>query len=397
MTTSPAPQVEPLIYYSPRSLIVDREECGRMRFLKADLDGTGYEAIPQSVPTLSGTRVHDGFALVVGGKATVDAAVTAANAAYQDEVTLRGLAYVDPQDLRHTFREQAWMMEVLLRAWVLLRLPVILEDYEVVSCEQQWFTQLADGIRQPIRMDVILRRKADGMLFILDFKTTPYGDDNWAMTHQWSRQTLLYIEALERETQERVGGIIYEGLVRGQFKKDTAKSSPWFGKRIQQTALCYGYWLEGDSKEESLYQATYTSRKGWKKMFAGDHFTAEGWIAQLQQEGILRELFITMDPVCPPPEARGRLVEQIAQAEQHYVYNLRLYERMVEKLGEDHPTTRQQLGAFAPQETSRCFKFGADHRCPFIQDGICFMPDSLQVLRSDPAFQPRVSHHQQEE
>jgi hypothetical protein len=397
------------LVYRSRSEGVDRLDCRRLRLLGDDLDGTGYRQKAGSVPLLSGDAFHRGISTLVGhhsgiktvdlpsGITILDYTVERIISDYRDEVIESGVRNLDEEHVRFTIEEQQTMLEGMLRGWEHYRLPLILEEYEIVETEQQWLWQLGPGIYVPLRQDFNARRRDDGMLYIFDAKGIPYGDsDTWQSKHEYSDQTSLYITALEERTGEPVGGMIYEGLVRGQWKKETAKNSPYHGRKIQMSAYCYGYGnLDyGPSRENNWegVQAGYTNRKGWEKFRVKDHFDVTEWLEVLKRDEVLPELFITMIPTNPAPEFRQRIRRQRYLNEARYQDDLDKFEQLLETKGLDHPDTQMHLDLFAEQNMDRCDRFGEDYRCPF--KPFCTAPNGgLDMLREDDSFEPRKPHH----
>jgi hypothetical protein len=396
------------LHYIARSDTVTRQACNRRRLLGSELDGTGYSPKAGSVPLLSGDAFHRGFALLLGHYSGLKPLPTDGDPIeyvlvqvlndYQLEVLKSGVRNLTEGEVRFTIEEQQTMLEGMMRGWVAIRLPAILEEYEVVEVEQLWLWQLGPGIWMPMRQDAILRRRADGLLFILDYKGIPYGDtDNWQLKHERSDQTVLYITALEERTGEPVGGMLYEGLVRGQWKKETAQFSPFTGKRIQMSAYCYGYGnFDGEppsaENEYAGVQTKYTNRKGWVKFRVRDRFSVPEWLEVMQRDGELQEQFITMTPVNPSPEFRQRVRRQRYLNEVRYLSDLEKFQELRVTVGLDHPDTLLHLDLFAEQNNEECDRYGGDYRCAF--KPFCDAPNGgIDLLPEDENFEPREPHH----
>jgi hypothetical protein len=394
------------VYVTSRSNISDEKSCPRLGFLSEDFDGHGYQLKAQRVPLLSGTHEHDALAKILGhysglhpleGSDPVETVIELVRENYTKEILEAGVRDLNDDEVVFTMQEQLTMLEGMTRGWVALRLPRILDEYDVVEIEKDHMWELGPGVIIPIKRDVLLRRKLDGMHGILDYKGAADVDDNWQRTHENSDQTVLYIEATEEMLGERTFGMIYEGLVRGRWRTDTAKGSPFYQKKIQQSAYCYGYQnLDG---EVPLRQSAYTNRKGFGKFRVADeiaagHLTMPEWLDILDEERVLPELFVTMGaPVNPPPEFRSRIRRQIVLRQQRRIEDLHRFNQLRERLGLDHPDVQMQLDLMAPQNTDRCFKYNFDNRCQFAE--ICTMPGGgLDQLAVDEQFMPRKPHHE---
>jgi hypothetical protein len=386
-------------YYGSRSAIDDRQDCPRMRFLGYDFDGQGYQSKATRVPLIGGTHEHELLANIVGhygGLIEVPSGdpiaffVARMREAYKEEILAAGVRDLNDVEVKFVMEEQLHLLEMMARGFVHYRLPHLLDTYEVVSVEKQWGWELGPGVVLPLRFDIVFRRKDDNLLYIGDYKGAPYVDDAWQRKHENSLQTMLYITALEEETGEMVGGIFYEGLVRGYWRKDTAKSSPFFGRQIQQSPYCYGYI----NRNTSEMLAEYTNRKGFEKFRVAEEMSVKSWMDFLIEKDILPGLFITMDPVAPPPELRDRIRNQAYQGEVRYLRDLELFNEMREKYGIDDPRVQEHLDLMAPQHTDRCFAYGADNRCSFSEAGLCLSPGAgLETIPQDPMFKQREPHH----
>lgn len=385
---------KPAYYMTDRSGIVDRENCPRLRFLgrHAGPKRKGIERKEASIPLLSGQAIHTAHSLLFQGK-DIDFVLARTLAEYRVEVENRGFA--SNPDTPRVMKEQASLFEGTIRMWAKTRLPMILEEYELVSTEEQWFWNYWPGLVEPIRMDVIVRRKDDQLLHIIDFKGANHPDDSWMRKHELSRQTVLYLLALKERYQEPVGGIMYEGIVRGSWRKDTAKGSPWYGMKIQNSPYIYGYKLDGEIPQ---YQTAYTNRKGYKKVRSYDEMSMENWIDTVMlnngdQSIKPEDLFIVMPPISPSPWELESLRKQIAIAELKWHAELEDYYKVVDAYGEDSKEARDYLDLFAPQHTEQCSKYGEEYLCQMHRDmgGPCFNEGAMPL--EDGAFRERESHH----
>jgi hypothetical protein len=122
-----------------RSRIQSYHDCKRLRFLNFHWGGTGLERRALGLPLLNGGQLHNGLAGLLTGK-TIAETMAAVAADYRSIVAERGIVSEDPNVVEHLINEQLTLLEGLLRAWQMVRLPAILAEYEVVSVEleQPW-------------------------------------------------------------------------------------------------------------------------------------------------------------------------------------------------------------------------------------------------------------------
>lgn len=377
-----------IIHLIDRSRVEAREECPRMRFLNYDFENEGIESETGSLPLLSGIAIHSAHARLLAGQ-PLETVVSEIIRGYVDEIKLRGLFGLDVTNT--LIKEQAHLLECMLRVWAATRMPVILAEYEVVSIEQTFDWELSPGLAERLRYDVLLRRRDDGLLHILDYKTVAYPSDIWFEKFEHSLQTNLYLQALrERYPDEPIGGILYEGLVKGQFKKDTAKSSPWYGEKLQNSPYTIAYALRGEVG--TIYQSEWTNKKGYVKVRVHEEMTAKEWVEHHLLPGGLamtpvNELFISVPAIMPPFYELERAKLQTVREELAYHRHLGDYRELA---AFDSTNAEPFLDKFAPLRTGRCFKYGADNRCAFI--GICFN-QGVEPLAEGSGFRKRTPHH----
>lgn len=376
-----------------------REECPRQRFLGFDYGEpgdpapTGLETEAHALPLLSGIAIHAAHARLLAGQ-PIDTVVRDVISGYVTELNTRGLFNIEVT--KELVREQSALLEAMLRTWAVVRLPRILEEYEVESIEQRWDWEMAPGLVERIRMDAILKRRDDGLRHILDYKTVGYPSELFFDQKEHSKQTALYVKALQERTGEPVGGIIYEGLVKGVFKKDTAKNSPWYGQKIQQSPYVLAYALKGEAG--SLYQTEYTAKKGWQKVRTFLEMSPKEWVEHhllRGGEGMVdpRELFIVMPPISPTQAELEEQKDQTVYEETVYHTQLEDYRGVLarERAGLELPgTAERMLRRFAPKRPGRCYRYGADHKCKFID--ICWN-QGAEPLAEGSGYVKRKPHH----
>lgn len=381
-----------IIHLIDRSRVVAREDCPRMRFLGYDFEGDGLDSEAASLPLLSGIAIHAAHARLLAGQ-PLEGVVESIISDYVAEINTRGLYGLEVT--KGIIKEQAALLEGMLRLWAATRMPLILEEYAVESIEQKWDWEMAPGLVERIRMDAILIRKDDGLRHILDYKSMGYASEFFMEKAEHDLQTNLYIQALKERTQEPVGGIVYEGLIKGQFRKDTAKSSPFYGTKIQQSPYTLTYALKGDAG--TLYETEYTSRKGWEKVHTFDEMSMKEWVEHYLipgGKGITQsnELFVAVPAILPSPAELLRTKRQVVNEELEYLDQLERYRNNQQFVtGSSVLEAKQEefLDNFAPIRTGRCFKFGPENGCKF--RSICFNQGAQPL--SDGGFKKRIPHH----
>lgn len=374
-----------------RSRVVTRQSCPKRRYLEYDFNGTGVSPTQKGDALPFGIALHACMEKVLrfyrdtpdGDFDALWADITAYTSTFLKDVYTQAKLTNEESNAQHKASEQTFMLEMLVYGWAKQRLPKLLEEYDIEQLEQEFEVSLADDVRLMLRIDAVLRNKANKLPYILDFKSLSTLSDDWMVKQEHSAQSSLYIFGLEQHSGEYVGGILYEGLVKGSQREEKNASNFGFGMKLQVTPLCYVY--ENEAKGE--VQAEYTKAKGWRKMPAWrlhtvpEHFE----FLKTQYEGDLPQ-FNTVPPVRPPQYALDRTVKQTIVAEREY-YGKLAQVNGAYNLGQDDRAKGLEDALFE-LNYGTCYKYGSSHHCPFA--GVCHGGASL----ADPElFTPRVPHH----
>lgn len=382
----------PLYAKVDRSRIVQRQVCPMSRYLGYDFNATGITRVHTGSALAFGIAMHAGLERILRAAAS-DTAVdetdlfaaiqTDVVVPYSEQVKAAVLAETkDAAQAMHKSTEQAWLLSMLLYGWYKQRLPRILAEYTIEAVEEEFTASLSDDLRLMLRIDVVLRHRVNGLLYILDFKSLGNVTDDWMVKQEHSAQTSLYIYALEQHRDEYVAGIMYEGLAKGTSRKDTNEKSPWFGHTLQTTPLCYVYTNDEEVRHE------YTKAKGWRKVPAWqlvpDAATHYATLSMLY-EGDLPQ-FCVVPPVRPTQQALERTVRQTIYAEREY-YNKLAQVNGALNMGQQERADELSSTLFE-LNYSACYKYGKEHACQFapICHGGCSPTDETQ-------FVARTPHH----
>lgn len=382
-----------MIIKPSRSAMIARQDCPRLRYLNYHSGPmrTGIERKSRSLPLLTGIHIHAAHAYLLNGD-PIDLVVARMKEEFTAEYHAKGIKLSGGNpDALHTFHEQMFMLEVMLRAWHYHRMPKILAEYTPLLIEKEWEWEMAPGVVQPLRLDVIMERKGDNLLHALDYKTTSYASESWMQSFEVNDQTLSYSLAIVEEFKRPFGGMLYEGLVKGAYRTDTAKSSPFCGKKIQSTPLCYGYKFDGP--DGPVYTSDYTSKKGWVKVAGWDEMSAEEWFNLLIKPDpvLLTKLFVPIPPIEPVMATAQKWRRQQAYQELIFYRNLNELEAATDPVEKEI-----LLDMYFPQNFGRCYKYGADHACSMF--GICHVAgNTAELALEEGDYEVRIDHHAIEE
>lgn len=345
---------------------------------------------------------------------------------YQFEARIRGLDLGLSMDgqlpeerfVERTIAEQSALLEAFGWAYQRVRVPRIVEEYEILGIEQEEYTLLSGDVGLQSRCDVVLRRRSDQRLFIYNLKTSGNPDKRWHDQFEVDSQLMTETLAVERRLGERVYGVVIDGFDKGQrvgmdFQtlkeiKGSPKEGqePWYAQRSR---LIYGYKCEDIPGRPTLYDYEGTTRKGWRKFAVWEEtafpnmlghiqgpFTIEtmpkpvwrpqsqieywvNWLPVEQVEGA----FITLPPIMRSDRTVDSAVRQIVAVEK----TIRVRREDVDSW-QQHPAYEQEssLDAAFPQNfracvyPSKCWAYALCH----------------ENAAADPAsngFQPRKSNH----
>lgn len=345
---------------------------------------------------MTGIYVHEALAGILS-TGNVEEALMAATTAYAAEVAQRGVSGIE--DVEFLIREQTGLLEGLVRGWVAIRLPRLLEEFEVVSVEEEFEWEIAPGLIQMLRMDVILRHKIEKTLFILEFKTV--ANPGYAWQQQWERniQFMSYTQALKEHSGEEVGGVMVEGLVKGSRKLETAASSPFNGRTLQNSPFCYAYRTSVDGNP--FYSPKWHAGKGWTKVALPEETLSIKEWTEIMDPDVLREQFVTVPPISPLKEQIARWRRQVIAAESRFQVGLDEVKAATEIL--DHMRenadaetiarwqhkVEETMDFYFPQHDNHCLRYGSP--CSFSE--VCFN----DLVGEDPLgsglYTRRTPHH----
>ncbi len=281
-----------------RSRIEAYQHCPRHRYWEYEYKGRGIVAAGgMSTALMIGSLVHGGLKQMwMGGSYQLDSG------------TLPPLA-PDATPYQHTRREELMaLVEGILEAWRLVRLPVLLDQYQVLDVEREEEPyDIGAGVSIMVRTDAVLRRKDDGMLFVWNAKTTKVADSRWIEQWKYDQQTLSEVLPVEKRYGEKCGGVLIEGMLKGMELEYPKGSGEWY----YNSPLVWA-WHNESGKDHPLgewsarYEWTdldgqHRLGKGWRKVPVWRAYPGgtRAWIAYLlaRDPSALREQFIVLDPI----------------------------------------------------------------------------------------------------
>lgn len=344
----------------------------------------GWERRKLTIPLVTGIYVHRGLEAALNGL-DGPAAAEVAKGEYLAEVGARGLAVEEGTDEQAVVDEQAAHVEALVLAWCRVRLPRWLEEYEVVEVEVEDRVPLAEDVVLAVRADVIVRRRADHRMFVVNFKTVGTADDRWLKSWEVDMQLMTELLAAERRHGHEFGGVIIEGLIKGRRMPEKNDVGDVVGYR-DQTPLLYGYKHDADPPLAPLeYSHEYTRRKGWhrfpvwKEQFpsAGGMSPLSYWVNWLPEE-VVEAQFTLVPPIMRDPGRIESCVRQIVAIERNIASANHGYEFVLDEM--------------FPQNTGEC---NWPSKCPCYD--LCWTANVADEVAGSGLYQPRTDHHAMKE
>jgi hypothetical protein len=222
---------EPEKYYASPTPIGVWNYCRRKRFLEYHAKGIGIQKAGMPIGLSAGLLFHkmlEGVTkYIVDNEKTIpekafDEVITACQKNYTKECEVNPLISSAPEA---ESKRLAVLTEGLARGWVHHRLPQLLERYEIITSEKEEWITLGDGVKIMRRSDAVLKRRVDGALFVMDFKTTGSRIDNrfledWRFDIAWNADAL----SVEQNMGKPCMGVLIELVQTGGRNKTTKEA-----------------------------------------------------------------------------------------------------------------------------------------------------------------------------
>lgn len=384
-------------FYTDRSRMAAYQDCKRLRYLTYHYRAKGLSRTSASLPLINGDFVHKALAALIVGE-DLDGVLEALSNEYR--ATMQGRTVYGELDLDFLINEQLALLEGLVRAWHRVRLNPILADYTIVDVEKEVEWEMAPHITVMLRMDLVLRRKRDGLLFVKDYKTLGAINDDWAKKFEHDSQLLCYTLAAESIYNEPIGGLLMEGLIKGRRAKEKAITSPFCGSLIQQSPLCYAYRVRvAKGFDHFTYERSWS--RGAEKIPVWEMpGGVENWLATEWSDLDCLELFVPLPAIKPLRRDQERWQNQMRHQEarvQIDVTTVEVLRAIFEEQQTDDAweTYQEALDELFPQNHNHCHRYTFNHPCP--NEQLCF----TEAVENDPVgsglYQTRVPHHSTED
>jgi len=369
-------------------------ECPRLAWLRYFDRGRGWESTKLNVEQSMGSLAHSMLATIlqwvrafdskmVPGEEQISRAVEEAVKEYKLQAAKRGLDIEQEGDQLFELTRQSALAEGLVRAWVKVKLPDLLDRFKVLSIEEEWDVPLSPTITIMMRLDALLEQRDTLDLWPLEFKTSGMISDSWLESWRYDSQTLQQVWATETHLPRPCAGVQLEVLYKG------AKRSDGMGKMHYYSPLIRGYQRKGIppfDEDELSWDSGMGKRKGWSPVDVWQWGKVKEWVELLPVEVLQAQLF-------------SREIFRSGREQETWVGQTLLEQKMVMEgvecvlNPETTPHYREQaMDIYFPARLSReCYSNKYRRKCMFLD--VCY--NGIDPSE-DPRFTPRTPHHVQE-
>jgi len=352
--------------YVSRSAILEHFTCPYKHYLTYWAQGTGVHPGKASLDLLIGSTVHRGLQHLFEHcrvehpngdfeESCIDKAVEVARELWEKELSRKPLALKSSAEydrLDWIIAEQECLWEGLIRAFAIHRLPLILEEYDILEVEfEEVFENFSPLVTFLGKADGLFMRKKDKALVILSIKTSSeYAEvttRNIKRDMQGVSETYLAQERFSRAWKElrkiidtkhptnisvdeqlhlekynwmshfqhepRIFAVQYEYLIKGQRRKNSYNEND--EEYYQQSFLCHPMKLDAINKiflgaggsfvDPAKYKWKWKSGKqpkGWQKIDIWNDIGIKNWITLLATGEIQPELGHPFDHILHTPD-----------------------------------------------------------------------------------------------
>ena len=382
------------------------DDCRRKRYWQYEHSTgsgvRGIERVAMALPLATGIYVHQGLAVMLA-TGDVDQGVKEAVGEYRAECATRGLNAEVAADVAFTVEEQAALIEGLIRAWARARREPFLAEYEVLDIEREELCEVRREVGLMSRSDVVLRRKSDRRVFIVNFKSVGDAGERWRRSFEFDVQTMSETVPVERRLGEQVAGVLIEGLVKGRREGVNAEGkvakqakNKEVVRYLQWSPLLQGYKLAANPPlDDGAYSHEYTSAKGWSRFLVREEQAfgsqpTRHWVEEVLPIEVVEAVCVSLPPILRLERLVEDWLEQSSYREVEFRAARDYLDQQVDS--SDEQVVRSFLNREWPQTFAACDRFG-----PCAMTDVCFNEGVAADPIGSGLYRPRKSHHPIEE
>lgn len=359
-------------WYADNSRYKSGFECPWRRLIGYHANATGYSCHLQPSAIVTGLVIHSALEqllLIAQSGKSVDRQIVNTlldTKLFDFDVPLTPLSRSEFKGIVHAYARGV--------------LPWLLENYDIVSTEEEFSLEVGDDIVWMARPDCVVRSKKTGLPSIVEFKTTAAKADRMGRIYIESMQTIMNAYAVSQKYGE-----ICESAQIHLLQLGTAE---W------PTAITHAYYRPGNPPyTQEDWQATARGPGGqwlgklYRKVAVHEHRPTDEWVWAMSESALGNLVPVVPNPLDPNIQGLKTL-----QALASIRANENWWRSQLSKVDWDGDTGGQ-LSASFPRSFA-CTQY--NRSCQFYE--YCFDPDNynLTLARPPVGFEPRIPHHPQE-
>lgn len=367
-------ETKPLRLYSKSSVETDWG-CERKFYLNYCHGGKGIVSTNTSLELFMGAAIHDSLATIafcVQAEQPVDIDLIATTAYSQMYDNLFEMVKDEP-DASDWCKEQATLVEGMIRGFYKHVWPGLIEKYPIVKLVEQAMVYIHDGVGMMVKPDLVLADE-DGENVYIEYKSTSSKKVEWVNSWNTAVQVHSSVKAISDFLGEDCSRVIVQGLYKGYES---------YGK--QSSPFCYAYKRSGNPPftEE---QISYEYKPGFKRFPVWElDGGVKKWVEEMP-ENVLADQFPQTPPMFVNEELIQAFFRQRATREAEVEFALDAMAN--EDIG---PEEREQvMDQVFPQRFNQCYQSWG-RPCNYVK--VCHGPAGFDPLSN--GYVLRSDEHQQ--
>lgn len=267
----------PPVWYADRSRYEAGFSCPFSRLLRYHMGGTGWEPHDPAIELASGNHLHTFLEKIL---IEAKAKGSPLSLSEVDDVLKMGHPLPSTTELVG-----------LAHGWARVNLPWLMENYDIVSAEQELSIKIEDDIEWMARPDAIVRHKVTGLPCVVEFKSTRAKADRMAQLYANSLQSIMNAYAVSTHFGQPCGEVQIHMLQLGNTEWPTAITHAFM--RAGQPPYVTEDW-QPKSRVGNKWLG-----KLYRKVPVADFRTVQSWVWSMPGDAlseIVPVLPVTLDP-----------------------------------------------------------------------------------------------------
>lgn len=433
-----APAQPILLWLTDRSRYETGNKCPRNRLLEYHWGPHGYgiRKSATKIPLATGDVIHRGLGHVLvwcqqndttPPPLVLDTSVQMALDAYQEIIDTRGLLHwhEDQGQQDRLVEEQKLLIEGLIRAWTLWRLPEVLRDWQIVHVEEEHLSVFdctcgigdrlgtledhvakgCEGIGVQTRADFVALHRASGTYSYHEFKTTAENNARFREEYETTMQPYLGTIGIEDALGIEITQIFVHGLIKGSYDKEYNPATKLYdGPEYQNSRLVYAWKNEATAvNHEWAVRYAWTDPTGvghklprsFKRAYVSEFGPYKEYLETFGED-LRPQVLHTIGPLLRKDHVRTGALESWVHEERRIRWALHHLADLIDAHAGDWAT--EPVQRFLDREFKRtfdCQRFGGRYKCHMIP--ICHEHPGWEDPMGLLGYVQRRPHHLPEE